>query len=109
MNMRGTHLFALLFAVWLGGSPAPSRGADPKGPEVVAYQNCRLLTAAGAPVERGVLIVAKGKILAVGPVESTPIPESATVHDFDGKTLIPGMVDTHSHIGIYPRPHVPAH
>jgi hypothetical protein len=30
------------------------------------------------------------------------------VRDLAGKSIILGLVDTHSHIGIYPRPHVPA-
>src|SRR5207248_1340276 len=44
-----------------------------------------------------------------GPAEETSVPEGATVVDVSGKVLIPGLVDTHSHIGIWPRPHVPAH
>ena len=72
-----------------------------------AYKGARLLTAAGAPIDNGVLIVHKGKIVAVGGPD-TKIPIDATVVDMTGKTIIPGLVDTHSHIGIYPRPHVPA-
>ena len=53
-------------------------------------------------------LVHKGKIVAVGPADDTPIPEGAEVVDLTGKTIIPGLVDTHSHIGIWPRPHVPA-
>src|SRR5438105_3847758 len=106
--MRGIHLFVFGLTAWLGTSSARSPGADPKAPDIVAYKNCRILTAAGTPIERGVLIVANGKIRAVGTAESTPIPASAIVRDLGGKTVIPGMVDTHSHIGIYPRPHVPA-
>src|SRR5207248_4543616 len=33
----------------------------------------------------------------------------AALHDAAGKVIIPGLVDTHSHVGIYPRPAVPAH
>ena len=47
------------------------------GPQV--YQGARIHTAAGAPVERGVLVVQRGKILAVGPEGMTPIPEDARV------------------------------
>jgi imidazolonepropionase-like amidohydrolase len=81
--------------------------AEPDVPAV--YRGARILTAAGAPIERGVLVVSGGKILAVGPEGSVPLPEKAVVHNLAGKTIIPGLVDTHSHVGIYPRPHVPAH
>jgi imidazolonepropionase-like amidohydrolase len=100
--MRSILLSLVVFALcW---SPA---GAAEDGP--VVYRGARLLTAAGDPIERGVLIVAKGKIVAVGRDGDVQVPAGATVRDLDGKTIIPGLVDTHSHIGIYPRPAVPAH
>jgi imidazolonepropionase-like amidohydrolase len=74
-----------------------------------AYRGARIHTAAGAPIDNGVLVVQHGKILAVGTADATPIPAGAVVHDLAGKVIIPGLVDTHSHIGIWPRPHVPAH
>ena len=50
----------------------------------------------------------KGKIVAVGPADGTPVPAGARVVDLSGKTIIPGLVDTHSHIGVFSRPGVPA-
>ena len=41
----------------------------------IAFKGARIHTAAGAPIERGVLIVHKGKIIAVGPEDSTPLPK----------------------------------
>src|SRR5262249_54756370 len=64
---------------------------------------------AGAPIERGVLVVQGGRILAVGPEGQVKIPEGAVVRDLSGKTIIPGLVDTHSHVGIFARPGVSAH
>jgi imidazolonepropionase-like amidohydrolase len=74
----------------------------------IAYRGARILTVAGAPIDKGVLIVHKGKILAVGAEAGTPIPEGAEVVELKDKTIIPGLVDTHSHIGIWSRPHVSA-
>jgi imidazolonepropionase-like amidohydrolase len=63
----------------------------------------------GAPIDDGVLVVHKGKIVAVGPRNTTTLPEgNVKLHALNGLTIIPGLVDTHSHIGIWPRPHVPA-
>lgn len=53
--------------------------------------------------ENGVLVVRDGKIAAVGPA-GTAVPEGAKVVDVTGKVIIPGLVDTHSHIGVYSRP-----
>jgi imidazolonepropionase-like amidohydrolase len=75
----------------------------------VAYRGARIHTATGPAIANGVLIVDKGKIVAVGSADDTPIPDGAQVIDLAGKTIIPGLVDTHSHVGIYPKPMVPAH
>jgi imidazolonepropionase-like amidohydrolase len=74
----------------------------------IAYKGARILTSAGAPIEKGVLVVQKGKIVAVGAEGTVAVPEGAAIVDVTGRTIIPGLVDTHSHIGIYPRPSVPA-
>src|SRR5438045_7630196 len=83
----------------LGGPPA-------EGP--VAFKGATIHTAAGPKIDGGVLVVHKGQVVAVGGAD-TPIPNGAKVIDATGKTIIPGLVDTHSHIGVWARPGVPAH
>jgi imidazolonepropionase-like amidohydrolase len=67
--------------------------------ETSAFVGARILPVAGPPIDDGVLLVRDGRILAVGPRPATPIPPGSTVHDLAGKTLIPGLVCTHSHVG----------
>jgi len=87
-----------------------TRGDDrPVKNAPVVFLADHLLTAAGAPIENGILIVSKGKIVAVGTKDQVTIPDGATILSLKGKTIMPGLVDTHSHIGIYPKPAVPAH
>ncbi len=86
-----------------------SVGEAPTGPGPIAFLGARLLTAEGPAIDNGVLVIAKGKIVAVGPAAEVAVPKNAQTVDVTGKTIIPGLVDTHSHIGIWPRPHVPAH
>lgn len=63
-----------------------------------AFVNATLLPVSGPPIVRGVLVVQDGRITAIGPA-GTPIPPDAVVTDLAGKTITPGLVDTHSHIG----------
>src|SRR5262245_56780608 len=75
---------------------------QPGDEPMVAYTGARIYTCAGPVIERGTLLVHKGKVIAVGPVNEVMIPKKgAIVHDVSGKTIIPGLVDTHSHIGIF--------
>jgi imidazolonepropionase-like amidohydrolase len=104
--MRWLKLLLAVGLVLAGNVPAQPAEQDERP---FVYRGARILTAAGAPIEHGVLIVDIGKIIAVGPEDRIPVPDGAKVRDVAGKTIIPGLVDTHSHIGIFPRPHVPAH
>jgi imidazolonepropionase-like amidohydrolase len=105
--MRHVGLFCVACLVPLLLAFAPA-GADAPGDAVTVFKGARLLTAAGAPVEDGVLVIRGKKIAAVGRSGEITVPDGATVVDVAGKVIIPGLVDTHSHLGVYARPHVPA-
>src|SRR5262245_26384387 len=80
---------------------------EKKNDPPVAFRGATIHTAAGPKIEAGVLIIHQGKIVAVGDAD-TPVPKDAKVIDVSGKTIIPGLVDTHSHVGLFGRPNVPA-
>jgi len=85
--------FLVLVSLAMGGGVARAQ-ETPR-----AFVGARILPIVGSEIERGTLIVDKGKIVAVGPMDSVPIPAGAERIDVSGKTLMPGLVDTHSHIG----------
>ena len=67
-----------------------------------AFIGAKLLPIAGDPIKHGVLVVENGKITAIGPVGDVKIPAGAQEFDVTGKTIMPGLVDSHSHIGGWP-------
>ena len=88
------RLLAALAAVVLAA--AGNAGAQDKP---LAFTGARIIPIARQPVANGVLVVQGGRILAVGPANTTPIPAGAEVRDAKGKVIMPGLVDSHSHIG----------
>src|SRR6202167_3556628 len=70
----------------------------------LVIRGAKVYPISGPPIEHGVLLVANGKILAVGEEGKIKIPRGATVEDAGGKVVIPGIVDSHSHIGIIANP-----
>lgn len=63
-----------------------------------AFTGASIIPISGEPINNGVLIVQDGEIIAVGDAD-TDIPNNADVHDVSGKVIMPGLVDTHSHVG----------
>lgn len=63
------------------------------------FRNATFYPIADAPIDRGVMVVEEGTIEAIGPAGAVDVPEGAVVHDLEGKEVMPGLVDTHSHIG----------
>ena len=64
----------------------------------VAFTGARVIPISGPEIPDGVVIVQNGKIAAVGPA-STAIPANAQRIDATGKVIMPGIVDSHSHVG----------
>ncbi|MCH8019003.1 amidohydrolase family protein [candidate division KSB1 bacterium] len=63
------------------------------------FRGAKLYTISGEPIENGVLVIQNGKIVSVGLADNIQVPADATEHDVTGKVIMPGLVDTHSHIG----------
>jgi len=66
---------------------------------VVLLKGARIVTMEGDQViENGDILVEKNRIRAIGPTGSLQAPADARVYDLTGKTIVPGFVDTHSHM-----------
>ncbi len=77
-----------------------SKVDKPKGQ--IALTNARIITMDGDKViENGSIIINGNRIEAIGDAGSITIPETAKVYDLTGKTIMPGMVDAHAHIGAF--------
>jgi imidazolonepropionase-like amidohydrolase len=65
--------------------------------DVILVRGGTIHTAAGAPINNGSVLIQAGKIVAVG--TNVSAPAGARIIDATGKSVIPGMIDNHSHIG----------
>ena len=66
-----------------------------------------VLTGTGTRLDNADVLIANGRIEAVGP--SLNAPAGARVIDASGRWVTPGLIDVHSHLGVYPTPGVDAH
>ncbi len=65
----------------------------------VAYVNARIIPIVGPVIENGTIVIQNGKILAIGDTKKIPATMLTDMIDAKGKTIMPGLVDSHSHIG----------
>lgn len=101
--MRYSAAAGLLALAVIVVSPPRSTADD----AALVFTNAVIYTGIGdKPIEKGTLIVRGGKVQAV--MAGGELPAGTAAHDLKGAVIIPGLVDTHSHIGIYPKPGVSA-
>ncbi len=86
--------------------PYPSTYA-PIASAPVLIRGATVLTGTGERLENTDVLLAEGRIQAVG--AGLDAPEGASVVDGAGKWVTPGLIDVHSHLGVYPSPGVRAH
>jgi imidazolonepropionase-like amidohydrolase len=85
--------------------PFPSK-YRPLPSQPTAIINADILTPDGPEIGRGVIVMSGGKIIAVG--ANAAVPAGAQVIDAHGRTVTPGIIDPHSHLGVYASPGVKA-
>ena len=111
--MKRVALLALLILAFLPGpvrlgaqeydalSPSVREYVSMRAP-LFAIRHVRVVDGTGGEVlEDQTVVVAEGRIKALGPAEDVEIPAGAEILEGRGKTLIPGMVGMHDHI-FYP-------
>src|SRR6266849_3447237 len=94
--MKPRHLVALSLVATLGflaRLPAQSGGAK-------AFTGARVIDGTtGAPIENATIVVRDGRISDIGPAARVAIPPDAIRTTLAGKTVIPGLINSHGHVG----------
>ncbi len=95
--------FVSLLAHAAPSDPYPSTYAAATAAPVLIH-GATVLTGTGERLEDTDILLKDGVIAAIGP--HLAAPEGATLVDARGRTVTPGIIDIHSHLGVYPSPAV---
>jgi imidazolonepropionase-like amidohydrolase len=98
-------------APWRGAGPTPCVGSDggivqcPPAPHVIAIRAGRLFDSkAGRMLQKQVVLLEGERITEVGPDTQVKIPPGAQVIDLSQATVLPGLIDAHTHMFNTPKP-----
>jgi imidazolonepropionase-like amidohydrolase len=92
VSRRPEFLLAAVVALFCGWPASAQERA-------IAFVNAAVIPIAAPAIPAGAVVVQGGRILAVGSAATTAIPPDAERIDVSGKVIMPGLVDTHSHVG----------
>jgi imidazolonepropionase-like amidohydrolase len=92
---------ALVLAACLAAAGTTLCATGDAGPAIV-IRGATILTMTHGTIEGGTVVIENGKITAVGKDVATPA--GAQVIDARGEYVLPGLVDPHSHLGVYSLP-----
>ena len=86
--------------LWLAAGCAQDAAPDQRNSGALLFEGATLIAGDGSvPVERSALVVEHGRLIRVGRAGDVQVPEGARRIDLTGKTVIPALVDAHSHLG----------
>src|SRR5258708_8393450 len=94
--MKSTSLLlaGAAVALWFVTTPAQQPSAT------TAFTGARVIDGTDrAPIDNATILVRNGRIVAVGPASGVTIPAGAQRVPLAGKTVIPGLVNAHGHVG----------
>ena len=99
-SSRWSVSVAIAALLWHSGALIGAKDSLEQSPEtVVVLQNVRVIDGTGAPPrDNQAIVIANGRIRAVGPARDVPVPEGAEVRNLTGRAVLPGLVMLHEHI-----------
>lgn len=105
MSMHGTSrsLAALLGGLILACATDASAAVDAPADHAWLLKADRVFDARSEQAHDGWVVLVQGdKIIAVGPAAVVPLPAGTQTLDLPGTTLLPGLIDAHSHVFLHP-------
>lgn len=91
--MSKLKLLTATLLCWLATSAAANEGDR-------AFVGATIIDGTGAaPLNNGVVVISDGRIRAIGAQDDVEIPRGADVIDVSGRTIIPGLINAHGHVG----------
>src|SRR5262249_23333247 len=97
--MRGISLICSLIGISLALVITAPTDADA---QTTALRGARVIDGSeGDTIDNAIIVIRDGRIVSIGPSAGTPVPSGAEVVDYTGKTIIPGPISNHSHVGIF--------
>jgi imidazolonepropionase-like amidohydrolase len=97
--MRGVSVIALTAAALLAAYEGSFVPAHAQAPAVTAFEGARLIVGDGRPaIENATVVVEGTKITQAGPAIDVRVPQGATHVNLAGKTVMPTLIDTHTHL-----------
>jgi imidazolonepropionase-like amidohydrolase len=113
---RLAGLIGLVMAAGCAATPARAPRLETPAPFASTYRplpsrttlltHATILTGDGERIDDGSILLDEGRIVALG--ESVAAPPGALIVDLAGRWITPGLIDVHSHLGVYPSPAVEA-
>jgi imidazolonepropionase-like amidohydrolase len=101
MRIRTRQLaLSIVTALATLGQAHAAPQVPPPGPVLITAD--KVWTGEGAPHAGWSVLVAQGRIQAVGPSDKMSVPADVERISLPGKTLIPGLIDLHSHVLLHP-------
>lgn len=94
VRLLGTAVVAVvIFATTAGSAAVAADGTT-------VLRGARLIDGSGAAATGPVdIVVRQGQIVSVGPISAENVTTGVKVADYRGKTIIPGLICTHAHLG----------
>ena len=94
MKKTITGLLAILGLLTLYSSTSSANEGS------IAFVGARIIDGTmAAPIEDGVVVITDGRIRTVGPRSAVTVPAGAQIIDVAGKTIMPGLINAHGHVG----------
>ena len=107
-NLRSIFLVSILVAFLAACQPEQEAPAEPvnKITADLILSNGKIVTADEAFSIFDTIVVSDGRIVELGNASLLDKYDAATVRDLQGKTLLPGFIDSHTHISGDPKRYI---
>ncbi|MBI2682355.1 MAG: amidohydrolase family protein [Acidobacteriales bacterium] len=100
MKTIKTFLTILTITVLSVTASAQAKKTATPASTAVALKGGKVMTITKGTIENGVVVMENGKITAVGAAGAVTIPKGAKVIDVTGMTVYPGLIDSHTRLGL---------